>query len=201
VNYDLLLYWALMQREMPPSIDFDDGFREPDDGPAEYVTWDVQKTGEQNVFYLHGGLHIFDAGSDYLDSFRSTADFIRMRTWMKQTSAKIEEELGRKIKIQTPEEEAVGFTLEVAYGFEHAMTKKVLEYGLMVGCLFPDAIGWTIVPAAHDYGLEKSPTFKSIYRPLLTLLDEKYGNNNDKHSRAIKAELAAHIKCEFLSAS
>jgi hypothetical protein len=64
VNYDLLLYWALMQREMPPSIDFDDGFREPDDGPAEYVTWDVQKTGEQNVFYLHGGLHIFDAGSE-----------------------------------------------------------------------------------------------------------------------------------------
>jgi hypothetical protein len=64
VNYDLLLYWALMQREMPPSIDFDDGFRAPDDGPAEYVTWDVQKTGEQNVFYLHGGLHIFDAGSE-----------------------------------------------------------------------------------------------------------------------------------------
>jgi hypothetical protein len=137
---------------------------------------------------------------DYLDSFRSTADFIRMRTWIKQTSAKIEGELGRKIKIQTLEE-AVGFTLEVAYGFEHGMTKKVLEYGLMVGCLFPDAIGWTIVPAAHEHGLEKSPTFKSIYRPLLTLLDEKYGNNNDKHSRAIKAELAAHIKCEFLSAS
>jgi hypothetical protein len=127
---------------------------------------------------------------EWVEKCWSSADYRQMRQWVKETSAKIEEELGRKIKIQTPEEEAVGFTLEVAYGFEHAMTKKVLEYGLMVGCLFPDAIGWTIVPAAHDYGLEKSPTFKSIYRPLLALLDKKYGDNNDKHSRAIKAELA-----------
>jgi hypothetical protein len=64
VNYDLLLYWALMHDEIPPLINSDDGFREPDDGPAEYVTWDVQKTGLQNVFYLHGALHIFDAGSE-----------------------------------------------------------------------------------------------------------------------------------------
>ena len=63
VNYDLLLYWALMQKELPPDIIFDDGFREPEDGPAGYVTWDVQKTGTQNLYYLHGGLHVFDAGS------------------------------------------------------------------------------------------------------------------------------------------
>ena len=64
VNYDLLLYWALMQEELEPVIDFDDGFRQPDDGPADYVTWDVQKTDAQNTFYLHGGLHIFDAGPE-----------------------------------------------------------------------------------------------------------------------------------------
>ncbi|SRR5713101_5003737 len=61
VNYDLLLYWALMQEEIEPQLEFDDGFREPEDGPADYVTWDVQKTDKQNIFYLHGGLHIFDA--------------------------------------------------------------------------------------------------------------------------------------------
>jgi Domain of unknown function (DUF4917) len=64
LNYDLLMYWALMQAEIEPLIKSDDGFREPDDGPAEYVTWDVQKTGQQNIFYLHGGLHIFDAGAE-----------------------------------------------------------------------------------------------------------------------------------------
>lgn len=64
LNYDLLLYWALMQTEIEPSISFDDGFRTPDDGPEEYVTWDVDKTDGQNVFYLHGALHIFDAGHE-----------------------------------------------------------------------------------------------------------------------------------------
>ncbi len=62
LNYDLLLYWALMQNELEPDIAFDDGFRTPDEGPEDYVTWDVEKTDRQNVFYLHGALHIFDAG-------------------------------------------------------------------------------------------------------------------------------------------
>jgi hypothetical protein len=64
LNYDLLLYWALMQEEIEPQLEFDDGFRNPDDGPAEYVTWDVQKTDKQNIYFMHGGLHIFDAGSE-----------------------------------------------------------------------------------------------------------------------------------------
>lgn len=64
VNYDLLLYWALMQQNLEPEIVFDDGFRQPEGGPADYVTWDVQKTDKQNIFYLHGGLHIFDAGPE-----------------------------------------------------------------------------------------------------------------------------------------
>lgn len=64
VNYDLLLYWALMQQEIEPPFQFDDGFRNPEEGPADYVTWDVQKTDKQNIYYLHGGLHIFDAGPE-----------------------------------------------------------------------------------------------------------------------------------------
>jgi hypothetical protein len=62
LNYDLLLYWALMQTEIGPSVESDDGFRQPDDGPAEYVTWDPAGTGDQRIFYLHGALHLFDAG-------------------------------------------------------------------------------------------------------------------------------------------
>jgi hypothetical protein len=63
-NYDLLLYWALMQSELPPKVSHDDGFRTPEDGPATYVTWEVEHSDSQNVFYLHGALHIFDAGSE-----------------------------------------------------------------------------------------------------------------------------------------
>ncbi|MGN6186549.1 MAG: DUF4917 family protein [Thermoanaerobaculia bacterium] len=66
-NYDLLLYWALMHDEIGPDVPHDDGFRTSTDNPdAEYVTWDIEKTDQQNIFYLHGGLHIFDAGSELL---------------------------------------------------------------------------------------------------------------------------------------
>lgn len=64
VNYDLLLYWAIMQDEIGPPLRFDDGFRTPDEGATEYVTWDVVKTDRQNVFYMHGALHVFDAGHE-----------------------------------------------------------------------------------------------------------------------------------------
>jgi hypothetical protein len=64
LNYDLLFYWAIMQVELEPRLNFDDGFRMPEGGEAEYVTWEVEKAGTQSVFYLHGGLHIIDAGTE-----------------------------------------------------------------------------------------------------------------------------------------
>jgi hypothetical protein len=64
VNYDLLLYWALMHTELEPAVACDDGFRTPEDRAADYVTWEVEKTDRQNVFYLHGALHLYDSGSE-----------------------------------------------------------------------------------------------------------------------------------------
>src|SRR2546430_7424759 len=65
LNYDLLLYWAIMQTEVgePLSLE-DDGFRTPNTKQEDYVTWDVQKTDAQDVFYLHETLHLYDAGKD-----------------------------------------------------------------------------------------------------------------------------------------
>ncbi len=63
VNYDLLLYWILLQ-DAGPSVWKDDGFRaDPDDADAEWVIWDGYEGFSQRVFYLHGGLHLYDAGS------------------------------------------------------------------------------------------------------------------------------------------
>src|SRR6202035_1072609 len=42
----------------------DDGFRTPNEGSTDFVSWDIEKTDSQNLFYLHGALHIFDAGSE-----------------------------------------------------------------------------------------------------------------------------------------
>jgi hypothetical protein len=64
LNYDLLLYWALMHDELRPYIECDDGFRSPEDRAADYVTWEPENTVGQNIFYLHGALHIFDADTE-----------------------------------------------------------------------------------------------------------------------------------------
>jgi hypothetical protein len=68
MNYDLLLYWALMHEEEDPKIRIalhhDDGFRkDPDDFDAGYVEWQGEGAAHgQNIHYLHGALHLFDAG-------------------------------------------------------------------------------------------------------------------------------------------
>lgn len=64
LNYDLLLYWVLMNKidfqskhgKKYPVFEMDDGFRKRD-GVLRWAEPDTQ-----NVFYLHGALHIFDTG-------------------------------------------------------------------------------------------------------------------------------------------
>ena len=68
MNYDLLLYWALMHEEKDPSqlitLNHDYGFRkDQDDYDAPYVEWQGESAAHgQNIHYLHGALHLFDAG-------------------------------------------------------------------------------------------------------------------------------------------
>ncbi|MCW5300704.1 DUF4917 family protein [Herbaspirillum lusitanum] len=63
LNYDLLLYWVQMhvpQGERPKS---DDGFRKPpDDFESSYVVWEPSQSHEQDMWFLHGALHVFDSG-------------------------------------------------------------------------------------------------------------------------------------------
>ncbi|OCH31142.1 DUF4917 family protein [Aliivibrio fischeri] len=55
LNYDLLMYWARNMVALDPeNFTSDDGFR-------GFRTWVGSET-EQNVFFLHGGLHIYDEG-------------------------------------------------------------------------------------------------------------------------------------------
>lgn len=55
LNYDLLFYWARNKSDLDPAdYDTDDGFRWPN-------TWKITETN-QNVYFLHGGLHLYDDG-------------------------------------------------------------------------------------------------------------------------------------------
>lgn len=68
MNYDLLLYWALMHEEEDVlariALTHDDGFRkDQEDYDAPYVEWQGEGAAHgQNIHYLHGALHLFDAG-------------------------------------------------------------------------------------------------------------------------------------------
>lgn len=80
LNYDLLLYWTLLHDQVidwnaaapltsvmksMEALQHDDGFRAPDDDPgAAYVTWDGEETHSQCIYFLHGGLHLYDYGHE-----------------------------------------------------------------------------------------------------------------------------------------
>lgn len=64
LNYDMLLYWTVMQDE-EPTVSRNDGFTTADDPDADYVAWEPYLDfGAQRLFYLHGGLHLYDTGSE-----------------------------------------------------------------------------------------------------------------------------------------
>jgi len=70
-NYDLLLYWVLMRSGVLPSTD---GFGRELENPeeiargeepdfSEELRWGKHKEA-QDIFYVHGALHLFDTGVD-----------------------------------------------------------------------------------------------------------------------------------------
>jgi len=74
LNYDVLLYWALMQDEID-EIDYacDDGFRHPDQDPnLPWVSW--QQGQKANINFLHGALHLFDQSTDIIKYTWSKTD-------------------------------------------------------------------------------------------------------------------------------
>jgi Domain of unknown function (DUF4917) len=63
LNYDLLLYWTKMHTTEGSRPDSDDGFRtSEDDFAASYVVWEPGQSHDQNMWFLHGALHVFDSG-------------------------------------------------------------------------------------------------------------------------------------------
>lgn len=71
-NYDLLLYWVLMRQGTALHID---GFGQELENPLEVQKGEAAQWSDliwgpnqakQNIHYLHGALHLFDAGSEII---------------------------------------------------------------------------------------------------------------------------------------
>lgn len=70
-NYDLLPYWVLMRNNAKNAIDgfgriletdLDEGFIPPEEWEYSELRWGKYKD-EQNIYYVHGALPIFDTGT------------------------------------------------------------------------------------------------------------------------------------------
>lgn len=81
-NYDLLLYWVLMRRKL---AQHNDGFGKELENPLEVqrgqepeysdLVWGPN-SGQQNVHYLHGALHLFDMGSEVIKEQYTNSGFL-----------------------------------------------------------------------------------------------------------------------------
>ena len=76
-NYDLLLYWTRMHQEWGGQTTSDDGFRPTEEEfetglASDYVVWESSQAHDQNMWFLHGALHVFDTGTE-----------IRKFTWVR----------------------------------------------------------------------------------------------------------------------
>lgn len=65
-NYDLLLYWVYMHFKDDPEkrLECDDGFRYGDIEDDLSVFWEIGREREQNIYYVHGAMHIFSDGAE-----------------------------------------------------------------------------------------------------------------------------------------
>ncbi len=114
LNYDLLLYWASMQdADGLPDAPKGDGFRaDPDDDAADWVTWDIANSWSQSIHYLHGALHLFDAG-----------DRLKKLTWKRTGLALVDQ-----IRSQLAER---SYPLVVTEGTSKAKKEKILHSGYL----------------------------------------------------------------------
>lgn len=127
LNYDLLLYWTLMQSEIQPAVDSDDGFRDGEEHDQEYVVWDVQNTNAQRIHYLHGALHIYDAGAE-----------LKKFTWSKTEIALVDQIKGSLAAREYPLIVTEGTSVQKLDRIQHSgfLNRAYRSFSSISGCLF-----------------------------------------------------------------
>lgn len=122
-----------------------------------------------------------------------------LREFEQQIVETVSEELGRRLS--DDEGETVYHLAVTSFCFKKAVSPYVRAVTEPIGTVvgggfYPEVIGRSLVRNTHRFGLETSATYAGLYRPLLTILDKKFGKNADSSdeyeggsARAVKAEL------------
>ena len=177
LNYDLLLYWALMRGELEPAVSCDDGFRTPDEGEAEYVTWDPDTVGTQDVYYLHGALHLFDAGHE-LQKYTWINTQIRL---IEQVRAAMAQEL---------------FPVFVSEGHSTAKLEKIRHSAYLARCersLY--SIGGTLFVYGWSLGANDAHILRAIERSRVrTVFISLFGDPDSDANRALASRADALVE-------
>jgi hypothetical protein len=170
LNYDLLLYWAFMQEEVEPALRCDDGFRQPGSGPEEYVTWEVENSYDQKIYYVHGALHLFDAGSE-----------LQKYTW-KNTGVRLKDQVRAALANSK-------YPLFVSEGTSEGKLERIKHSGYLHRGLasMPKVMGSMFV-----YGLSFAPNDEHVLRmieigKISRLYIGIYGDPGDPHNQGIIA--------------
>jgi len=128
LNYDLLLYWTMMHVEAGSTPTSDDGFRKSkEDFDSDYVVWEPENSHGQNIHFLHGALHIFDAG-----------DEIQKYTWINTGIRLIEQIRNALSKEFYPLFVAEGSSREKVQRIKHSdfLAKAYRSFQSIGGCIF-----------------------------------------------------------------
>lgn len=189
-NYDLLLYWVLMRN---PSLSSVDGFGRDRENPDEYVPLEDLEYSElrwgkhrdnQDIFYLHGTLPIFDTGVEIIkeeyDSEHYLLENISARIGKKQYPIFVTAGNGRE-KL-----EHIMHNRYLTYCYETftQMDGSLVTFGFNFG-QYDEHIIDAINIAAH-HGNKAAEKLRSIYIGV-------YSDENKRHIESIENKFKCKV--------
>lgn len=189
LNYDLLLYWAVMHDEDGVKIKSDDGFRTPeDDYDSDYVVWEADTSRSQNIWYLHGALHVFDAGTE-----------IQKYTWINTGQRLIEQIRDALKRNYFPLFVAEGTSDEKLERIKHSdyLAKAKRSFSSIQGALFIH--GHSLAP--NDEHFMKSIEKGKIQHLYVGLYDDENSESNKAVKRRAKLMVENRAKTKPLQVS
>lgn len=202
LNYDLLLYWTLMhdrlliehpdfpgflKEEAAEPLETDDGCRVPDeDLDAEYVTWDAESSHVQNIYFLHGALHLFDYGAE-----------LQKKCWERSGGTPLIDQIRAALNEGR-------FPLFVSEGRSSGKLDRILHSTYLAKCLryfrsACDQIKAALFVFGHSLAENDAHVLRQIERGKIThLFISLYGDPENETNRAIvtRAELMRNKRSE-----
>ncbi|MFG0245393.1 MAG: DUF4917 family protein [Phycisphaerales bacterium JB052] len=177
LNYDLLLYWTIMQdAEGLPDAPKNDGFDyDPDEPDAPWVTWDSQASSQrQKLFYVHGALHVYDAGAS-----------VQKYTWSRSGDALIDQ-------IRSALEDRK-FPLFVAEDSAANKMNKIIHHGYLHKAIRSlESQNGSLVTFGFGFGDNDGHVLRAIAKSTIRkILVGLYGDPTSKENLAIQASAKA----------